>query len=542
MEYEATFSSIRMAIGLGEYDRAFSEAVRFFESDLRYSVLLQVVLLNQGAFNTTKKQVLDGSITLADSRAANNQATDNLLNILSMVERGELAFKEIVAGESARKIRWQYFVIGGLAALVAAFFIWKYVVEKQPTCSEWRAGTSYRVMLLPFRQIDKTEKNTQPAIILMDDLDRLAQKNGLVAQFDVNEFYDIDANYPSTAEAEALARDCAADMIIWGKINPKTDAGQKIDVKFKLLENGNVRVSGDTTLAISNEGGWSQNIENISKFLLVVLANRLDRPDVAIQTMKLWMSSAATTADTTGQPLAPGFSAADTSLNLQMGVAFFKKGQFEAAQGQFSNALAANPTDLSILKNRGIAAYQAKDYEGAARDFGVLAAVSDEKWSGKMLEMRADAFLRTNRLEPAKRDLDSLENGRTTAQRKWLAEKKIEYQTRSTSVDKQVKKDDRLAIQQPASTKANLRAGRSNLNAGDSEKAKKYFQKVLQNDPKNEEAWGGKIEAAILEGGQAEAQKVVEEAIISGKLTAREVKEIAPRIVPLLMTEKKKQE
>lgn len=545
MENESIFSSIRLAVGLGEYERAFAEAARFFDSDARYSELLQAVLLNQGAFNTTKEQVRKGAISLADSRAANNAATDNLLEIVSMAERGELHFVQRVSGEAAHKIRWQYFVIGGLATLAAAFFIWKYVFEKQPTCPEWAAGNSYRVMLLPFKQIDETAKKTQPEIILMDELEKMATRNGLSAQFDANEFYDIEANYPSTAEAVALAKTCEADMIIWGKINPPTSNGQTIDVKFKLLDNGNVRVSGDTTLAIFSEGGWSQNIQNISKFLFAVLANRLDRPDVAIKVLNPWISSAARTGDSKTQATAPGFTTADTSLNLQMGMAFYQKGEFEAAQTQFSTALATNPTNLSVLKNRGIAAYQAKDFEGAARDFGVLAAVSAEKPSEKMLQMRADVFLKTNRLEPAKRDLDALDSMATAgspAQKKWLAEKKTEFETRSTSVEKQVKKDDRLAIRQPADTRANLRAGRSNLNAGDSEKAKKYFQKVLQTDPKNEEAWSGKIEAAIAEGGQAEAKKVVEEAIRTGQLTAREVKLIAPRAAPLLLLiEEKKQ-
>ena len=539
MDISSILNSIRMAVGQGELERALDEFVAFLEKDNKYDELLNTIRINQGNFRETKSQVLKGTISVSDARQANNVVTDNLLMVADMVERGDLSFSEKPTASAVKKIRWQYFAIGGLVALLGAFIYWKYFLESNQECPKWGKGPSFNVMILPFKTLGKADAKAQPQIVLMDLLNGFSEKNAIAADIRVNGSYDIEKTYPSPTEAVALAQNCAAQMIIWGKINQKADENYTIDVKYKLLDEGGVKMTGDTSitrlLSSEKEGGFSEDIERVSRFLFVVIANRLQRSDVALKIMEQSLSSMVAPA---GTGTKTGLVAeADTSLYSQMAYTYANAGKHEEAIEAYSKVLAANPQNWSAMKNRGIARFAAKDFEGAAIDLQAAQAVAKEPETADILQIQTEANLKSNRLEEAKTSLENYQKTRGSVD-KWTINQKEEYEKRLAIAEKERNKSEIAANKTPDDTKANLRAATSNLKLGDGKKATQFADRTLKKHPKNVEAWTVKIEAANHENGPEAAQKVVEEAASNG-VQARDIVKFKPIIAPLVIEKKK---
>lgn len=537
MDDSAKLNSIRMAIGQGELERALDEFVAFLDSDDKFSELLNTVRINQGNFQETKNQLLKGTISVAEARQSNNQVTDNLLNIAEMVERGELGFSKKISGEAVKKIRWQYFVIGGLVALVGAFLVWKYLSLNEKKCPTWKNGADLKVMILPFKTLGKMDGKIEPEIDLQDELDKIAGDNGIDADVRANQQFDIEALYPNSNEALAIAKDCDAEMIIWGKINQKTADSYSFDVKYKLLDVGGVKITGDTSItrliSSAGEGGFSEDIERVSRFLFVVIANRLQRSDVALKIMERTLSERVDTGATIrSQTLA----AADTSLHLQMAYTFAKTGKPKKAVEEYSKVLEVAPQNWTAMQNRGIAKFEAKDFEGAAIDLETAQSVSNVRPTADLLKIQAESNLNSNRLEAAKTALDDYQKTRGSVD-KWTVEKKSEYDKRLATAEAERKKSELAANQKPNDTRANLRAANSNLKLGNSVKATQFADRTLKKNPKNVEAWAVKIEAANHEDGAEAAQKVVEEAEAKG-VQAKDIVKFRPVIAPLIIEKK----
>ncbi len=540
---EQKLNSIRMAVGQGELQQAFDELTALLSADDRYDELLNALRINEGNFRETRSQVVKGTISVAEARQANNVAADNLLVIADMVERGELAFNQTVSGVAARKIRWQYFAIGGLVALAAAFFGWKFFLTEKQACPDWGASPGFNVMILPFKTLGETKGKVQPQVELLDMLDGFSSKSGLAARASINESYDIEKHYPSSSEAMALADGCSAQMVIWGKINQKTSDKYTIDVKYRLLDAGTTKAAGDTTisrlLTPDNEGGFSQDIESVSRFLFVVIANRLRRPDVALRFMEK-ISEAIPPVGSTAAKNSPAISLADTSLHSQMAYAFASGGQHKKAVDEYSKVLEADPKNWSAMQNRGLARYAARDFEGAAIDLEAAQSVSQKPASAEMLRIQTESNLQANRLEEAKLALDGYQQAKGGTADRWTVEQKSEYDRRVKQAEKERKSTELAANQKPADVRANLRAAKTNLKLGDSKKATQFADRTLAKQPKNLEAWTVKIEAAHHEGGDEGAQKVVEEAERKG-VQARDIVNFKPIIAPLVTDKKKEQ-
>ncbi len=541
MDTSAILKSIRMAIGQGELDRAFDEAIAFLETEDKYSELLNTVRINQGSLRQTKNQASKGIISVTEARQATNIVTDNLLIVADMVERGDFSFKDGPTNEAIKKIQWRAYILGGLAVLVAGFLLWKFQAGSKTECPNWGKGPGFNVMILPFKTLGNATGKTQPQIELMDFLDAFSEKNGIGARIDVNESYDIEKNYPSSAEAVALAQTCAAQMVIWGKINQKTAENYTIDVKYRLLDAGGIKMTGDTTitrlLANDLEGGFSEDIERVARFLSVVIANRLQRSDVALKIMEKSLTGMIAPADS-GAKTTLALAEADTSLRSQMAFAYAAAGQPKKAVEQYSKVLAANPKNWSAMQNRGIARYAAKDFEGAAIDLENAQSVSKSPPTVDMLRIQTEANLQSNRLDAAKTSLEDYQKTRGSVD-KWTLDQKAEYEKRLALAEKERSKSELAANQQPNDARLNLRAANNNLKLGNGKKATQFADRMLKKQPKSAEAWAVKIEAANHEDGTEAAQKLLEEAESKG-VQARDIVKFRPIIAPLVI-EKKEQ-
>jgi tetratricopeptide (TPR) repeat protein len=536
MDINIILNSVKMAVGQGELERALAEFVQLLQSDPKFSDILNTALINQRIFRETKDQVLKGTISLTDARQANNQVTDNLLHLVENVERGDLVLTEKVTGETVRKIRWQYFVIGALVAGVAGFAIWNYYFAKHQTCPNWGKDHSFHVMILPFKKLGKSDGNKiEPETEMVDLLNKYSEKNGLEMLAGVSAKFDIEKEYPNSAAAKVLAAGCEADMIIWGKINQKAEDNYTIDVQYKIIS-GKIESKGDTSftrlIRRADDGAFSEDIKKVSDFLFVVIANRLQRSDVALKIMEKSLSILPVSDDPTGVKTA-SLTTVDTSFQMQAGYTFAASGLPKKAAEAYSKVLEVNPKHWSARQNRGLARFKSKDFEGAAIDLEMAQTASNLPLDAGLLKIQTEANLASNRFESAEKSLESYKKLRGGAD-KWSVEKKTEYDQKMAIAEKDRKVSEQVASKTPNDPKANLRAAKTNLKVGNDQKATEFADKTLKKQPKNLDAWAVKVEAAASESGQDGAQKVVKEAQQKG-VEAKDIAKFRPVIAPLLL-------
>jgi tetratricopeptide (TPR) repeat protein len=528
-------NSVKMAVGSGELERALTEFVQLLQSDPKYSEVLNTALINQRSFRETKDQILKGTISLAEARQANNQVTDNLLQLVENVERGDLVLTEKVTGETVRKTRWQYFVIGALVAAVAGFAIWNYYFAKHQTCPNWGEDHSFHVMILPFKKLGKSDGNkVEPETEMVDLLNRNSEKNGLKMLAGVSTKFDIEKEYPNPAAAKILAQSCEADMIIWGKIIQKAEDNYTIDVQYKIIS-GKIELRGDTSftrlMRRADDGAFSEDIKRVSDFLFVVIANRLQRSDVALKIMEKSLSILPV-SDVPRTATTASLAAIDTTFQMQAGYTFAASGHPEKAAEAYTKVLEVNPKNWSARQNRGLARYKFNDFEGAAMDLEMAQTASNLPLDVEMLKIQTEVNLAANRFESAEKNLESYKKMRGGAD-KWSVEKKSEFDQKLAVAEKDRKASEQVASKTPNDPKANLRAAKSNLKVGNDQKATEFANKTLKKQPKNLDAWAVKVEAAASESGQDGAQKVVKEAQQKG-VEAKDIAKFRPVIAPLL--------
>jgi Flp pilus assembly protein TadD len=532
---------IKQLIGAGNVEPALAKLIEVLESDPRYAELAQIVRVNQADLYQNKAAMLKGTVSSEDTRLAMNQIADNALQVISRLEKGQFSVSG-QDGQPAHPQRWRYYVAGGIVALAAAIVIWRLLgggfTSASESCPNFGDTYKWKVMVLPFKQTG--EKIINPELEISDGLNVLInQTPGMKSQIiaDVNERYKIDENYPNPAEAADLARNCDAQMIVWGKINSSNSAGKKdykLDVFYKLLDAGGVLLTGDTTLShllqIKEDGQVKlvEDVNAIVRLLYVVLANQSRMPIASNLLKDGGIPTMNTTND--GAPT-------DTAIALAMADNLVQNGEKEKAIAVYSNVLEAYPEHSEARQKRGALLYEKGDYAAASRDLDA-AAPQIEKASHDILKIRVEAALKSGQPDKASDDLKYLKNAQT-GDGTWLQTKRAEINDSLLVFRAARDKKEKMATSQPQSTKAQIDAGRANIAVGDSDRAIKNAEKALKINPKNVDAYEIKIVANAQKGDTAQVREELEQARREG-INTKGIFNKLPPTVKLIFEEQKK--
>ena len=201
-------SAIEHLIAQGNLESALEQLVAMLDRDPRGGELLQIARVNQADLYQLKAAVLKGTLASDDARLTTNLITDSALQIIRRASEGK--FNLVETASPVRSQAWRYYLAGGVVALAGALLVWRFLGGKTATetCPTFSEQARYRVLVLPFKQTGE-KKASQPEIDIADGLNVLISKTpGLknIAEADVNEQYDIEAQYPNFTQPPKLRR------------------------------------------------------------------------------------------------------------------------------------------------------------------------------------------------------------------------------------------------------------------------------------------------------------------------------------------------
>lgn len=506
MKLNQQLVALRELIGQGELEQALPQLVALLEAGGEsYAEFAQTARVNQAEYFQLKAQQLRGTVAEEDARLTTNRVTDNTLQLIRDLAAG----REHPGAKAtpARSRAWRYYLTGGLVALTGALLTW-YFWDRE-ACPDFGKDPGLRVMILPFKQTGR-EKGAEPEFQIMNGLNKLIEQTpGMKAVADVHQHYDIEKNYPNPAEAPDIARGCGVEMLVWGLLNQSADREYSLDVRYKLLDAGGVRYSGDTTinrlLTVTDEGRWVQDVESVTRLLYFVLANQLRTPIASNLLAELQPSAKSLTED-----LPPP----DTTTSLILADYYLRMGQPEKALAEYDRVLEAYPELASARLGRGVVRYSVKDYPGAARDLEA-AAPKSKTTLPVYRELRVDAFLKSGQPEKAEQELQQARR-EGTKDNAWVEQKAREARDSTVAVTRRAEKMEKLAQQNPQNKAARISAAKARNGLGDPDKALQIVDQVLQQDPKNVVAVQTAVESHLLKGDTAAAKKVFDRAVEAG--------------------------
>lgn len=512
-------SAIKQLLSQGELESALTQLIVLLEQKgVSVAEFAQTVRVNQAEFYRLKSEMLRGTVAPDDARLITNQLTNNALRIIEDLETGRIAPG---ADAPTRSQAWRYYLAGGIVALALFLLIWQVFLKKtdqdkdKDGCPKFGNNPGMCVMILPFKHTG-ADKSAKPEFEISDGLnDLISATPGMKAIADVHERYDIDTNYPNPAEAADLARGCNAQMIVWGRINQSNGKSYSLDVRYKLLDAGGVRYSGDTTisrlLTVTDEGRWMQDVKSVTQLLYLVLANQLRAPIAS--NFKLDFPAANKSANDT-LLTASAMYMVDTTTGLTLADYYLRMKQPDKAIAELDKILNAYPDHQGALLKRGALRYDMGDFTGAANDLEAVAAQSREQ-TPALRELRTEAYLKSGQPDKAEHELKNVEQEKLK-DNTWIDRKKLEVRDSSTALAVRLDKMERLARQTPANKKASLEAAEASLGLGDADRALRNASKVIRQDPKNVTAIQQVVEAHMMKGDTLSAQKTIDQAERSG--------------------------
>lgn len=531
MEFVQSLAAIKQLIGQGNLEEAYNQLVLLLETTADYAELADIARVNQADLYQLKAQNLKGTIAPEDARLASNQLADKALQIVRQLETGKIMFEENIKPHSSKA--WRYYVIGGMVTLAAAMVLWLVFGKNAPEdeCPAFSKTAELKVMILPFKQTGK-DHNGDPAIDIMDGLnDLIDQTPGLRVRAiaDVNEHYDIDKDYPNSAQAMEIARHCNAQMLVWGKVKQFNDKEYILDVRYRLLDAGGVRSAGDTTisrlLAVTEEGGWIRDVRAINRLLYMVLANQMQAP-IAASILEEFHAKAAAAVSADSMPLI------DTSTSFILADRYIMNKQTEAAIAEYDKVLQYYPSNATALKKRGALLLQREDFTAAAQDLEAVTQ-GDQKVSGALRAALIEALLGSNQPEKAKKEVESARKDQTL-DGTWLEQKSQEIQDSTVALQERRDLMERRAATKARDLSARVGAARANLGLGETDDALRYAKDALRIDPKNIEAVQVAVEAHLQKGDTAKATQTIERAARAGATvkTIQQLQSIRTRVLP----------
>jgi len=260
------------------------------------------------------------------------------------------------------------------------------------------------------------------------------------------EFYNIDVikdkvRYPiTTKEAERIARNCNAQLIIWGTTENEASGKNIVLTKYKflnidlkkLLITSGTEVDTITSLSsIFTEGLLTEGIFSNMQLLFGVIANEMGKPEEAIAQL---------------ENIQPGDSAANVLVNMVLSDSHLATNHPEKALESVNKVLETHPAYPLALNNRAILNFEMGNTTEALNDINAIIELKPD--TNKLAEAfvtRSTIYLKIQALDKAEQDLEK------ASELKPEADKNIQQLSKAISDERKVqiriKREAELMIQ-----------------------------------------------------------------------------------------------
>ncbi len=526
-------AEIKRLVGKADIEHALQRLVE--ELEKAGSSLANDAIQAQSLFQKTQKDEKQGLVSFDNARLNYNLVTDQILDLLEVLKKE--SGSEIQGKPAKRLLPW---IVGGVLALgvVIAVLVFSNKKEELPPvadgfCPAFEDTTAFKILVLPFIPLKQGE-------VPSDDIHwqikgKLAELNDQAGINAGIEFYKIDvikdkARYPiTTKEAERIARDCNAQLIIWGTTENEAPGKNIVLTKYKFLniDLKKLLITGDTEVdtltslsSIFTEGLLTEGIFANMQLLFGVIANELGKPEEAIAQL---------------ENIQPTDSAAHVLVNMVLSDSHLATNHPEKALESVNKVLETHPAYPLALNNRAVLNFEMGNTAAALTDINAMIELKPD--TNKLVEAfmtRSAIYLKIQALDKAEEDIEKV------SELKPKEDKNIQQLKTAISKEKSaqtsIKQDAERKIQaNPGDTKALEDKASADKALGNEKEALSAAKAAVANNSTDHRVFSIILEEAVKTNDTNTFKKITKKADQAG-VSRKELIQNAPLLEKRLRT------
>lgn len=240
MENNSNIESIRSLLSQGDTGKAVQLLIALLEKDTRFKDnLLRTLRVAEANFNAARQQELKGILPFQEAQREYSKINDTLLAVLDDFEAGRVPNVAVPGGVGNRKWLWAGI---GAALLLGALAFW-FLAKRNAACPDFENKQALHVLILPFDRLGGAE--ARPALRIQDGIQELTKKAGIDSEVKISQRNANDG--VNSQDAERLARECGADLVIFGQYQGYAKDSIRVKMGFRFLREGGGAFNGPFT-------------------------------------------------------------------------------------------------------------------------------------------------------------------------------------------------------------------------------------------------------------------------------------------------------
>lgn len=532
MDKAQLISEVKELLGNAETEKALGRLTDFLRSSPEYKDLYSLALQARARFRKAQQDEIQGLASSEQTKLSYNQATRQALQVVEWLEAGNLK-PDASFTEEARPARWPW--AAGAVALVlllaGGWYFWNRSQQAQPGGAQtancqiddpFPETSQFNILLRPFQAL-AGEGSPKPHLTIATRLQDFVKR--LKIDCDFGTMTDVDPNsFFSDADAEAAAKSCKANLIIWGTVEKLSSSDSfTVQTRYKFvnkdslvsvskleLTEGSEIATVDAISIIPASTTLTQSIFESIKLLFGLIAHETGDREQAIEMLEAY------------QPL-PEDTTANLIKGMLLGDEYIAQGQEDRAWEAYSQLLETHDYPLA-RNNRGVLNYKKGNFEEAAEDLSVFLEAKPD--NAEALEIRGSAYLNAEQLQNAREDLQKVQEMRAAPSPE--LNRKLEEVNEKIQLEEQNKASADAAVRaNPNNLAAWNQKAVSSLKLGNYQEAVRAGEAILSRDRDNVGAFVQIIKAHRSAGDTAQVEKTIQRAEAAG-ISRRQLDRLTP--------------
>lgn len=238
MENNPDITTVRALLSQGDTGKAVQLLISLLEKDTRFKDnLLRTLRVAEANYNATRQQELKGILPFQEAQREYSKVNDTLLAVLDDFESGRVP---AMAATPSGRLNFKWLGIAGGALLLGGLLAWWLIWGRKDECPRFEKKQALHVMILPFDRLGGNE--ARPALRIQGTIEELTQKAGIQSEVRISP-RDSKTGI-SSQEAEQMARECGADLVIFGQYQGFANDSIRVRMGFKFVREGGAAFNG----------------------------------------------------------------------------------------------------------------------------------------------------------------------------------------------------------------------------------------------------------------------------------------------------------
>lgn len=416
MEKSTFKKEVQRLIGEAETEQALNLMLSFFGKNPSYLNLYNTTLQAKSLLNRTEKDEKQGVISVETAKITYNQVTRQILDLLQMLDKETHGEASPLTSNFRKRAPLFGIALLAILAVVGVVLYRTGAISipgasntnqgqvdgpaNGPSCPEFPLDTNLNVLVLPFKDLKGTKEkplNNRLARLIELRLDEFKRRYSVNFDLGVQDDLTLDLFPTQISQAEAIARNCQAQLIIWGTTEKISEEQEIIITRYSFLNTERIKLHkliliSDTDIdtvttqsSIITNGSLTENIEKTLKYIFGILAHETGNPDAVIASLSdLELSS----------------DSASFTRDVLLTDAYIVKNDEKMVKEKTEKLNSTHPQYLWAQNNKGVIAYREGDFDEAYQRFVVAEHLSDSSNRQPIERGKSMALKRTMGVAP----------------------------------------------------------------------------------------------------------------------------------------------